>query len=161
MNAISFRDLGLVEGLFEPSEAAIAAADPFSCGQRGAPRTNRNGLVSAPCALLSREAGRSVGVDEAICRICICHGPANSRENAALKRHICQLAFSGTVAGRDQTEPKTPGDAELETALENIRRWRGDEAARRFVDTLVYHESVTPEKGAELVTLFTLPEAPS
>lgn len=161
MNPISFRDLGLVAGFFEPSEAAIADADPLGCGQRGAPRTNRNGLVSAPCAFLSREAGRSVGIDEATCRICICHGPADASQNAALKRHICQLAFSGTVAGRDQTEPKTPGEADLKKALENVRRWRGADIARRFVDALVYHESVTPEKGAQLVTVFGLPELAS
>jgi len=159
MNPVNFREIGLVGGFYEPAEEGMAAADPSACPRRGSETTSRSGFRWAECTLLSDEAGRSVGVDEDTCRICICHGPADPSKNPALQKHICQVAFSGTIAGIEAEGPAQPSAAEVDKAIANVRRWRGDRIARGFVDALVFHGSITPERGAQLAASFALEEA--
>jgi hypothetical protein len=148
---IGFAELGRVEGLFEPDESAIETADVAGCPLRGEETVSKAGVFYAECAVLSREAGRSVGVDRRTCQICICHGPAEPTGNPYLQKHIVQCAYSGTIAAAGATEALAPSDGELDTAVANVKRFRGAEVAKRFVDALVYNESITPGKAAELV----------
>jgi hypothetical protein len=151
MNPITFMELGQVSGLSDPSDAAIDAAEPSLCTERGGSHTSPHGVVTAQCGLLSREVGRPVGVDETTCRICICHGPADPAQNAALRKHIVQCAFSATIAGVDAAQPLAPSDANLDIAVANVKGHGGGDIARRFIDALVYHQSVTPEKAVALL----------
>ena len=150
MNPVEFREIGRIAGLVAPDDSHVAQAAPAECPRRAAETSSLSGTRYAQCELLSKAAGRSVGVDEATCRVCICNGPADASKNPALRKHICQVAWSSTIAGELALEPLSPSDEEVSTAVENVKRWLGDDMARRFIDALVYHESVTPEKGAEL-----------
>ena len=159
MDPVSFAEMGDVQGLFEPDERAIEEADVASCPVRGEESVGRKGQRSAECALLSAQAGRSVGVTLRVCRICRCHGKADAEANPYLQKHIVQLAFSGTVARAEAVDPLRPSDAALETAVANVKRFRGGEIARRFVDSLYAYGSVDAEKAVELIERHELEEA--
>ena len=73
-----------------------------------------------------------------------------------MRKQVVQVAFSATIAGRDAAEAKAPSDAELAVAVANVKTHRGDELARRFVDALVYNQSVAPEKAVTLLEAHTL-----
>ena len=152
MNPTTFKELGGITGLNDPLPTAFEAADPTVCpARKNAKRSDRRPEIeSADCTLLTAECGRSVGVSRAVCKRCLCNGPADASKNPALRKHICQVAWSSTIAGELALEPLSPSDEEVSTAVENVKRWLGEDMARRFIDALVYHESVTPEKGAEL-----------
>jgi len=92
-----------------------------------------------------------------ICKICQANGEPDLAANPFLTALACHLAFDDVIAGPKALEPKAPTDAELETSLTLIRQLRGDTVARGFIDALVYHRSVTPEKGAELALSLEAP----
>lgn len=158
MNPISFLELGALANIYEPATQELDAADPSTCSVRGTEGIAANGISIALCAILSTTCDRSVGVDRGTCKICICNGGVAPLENAALQKHILQTAYSATIAGEEAFEPATPDDATLWTAVDNVKTWAGAENARRFVDTLVYHQSVTPEKGADILNEHDLVE---
>lgn len=155
MNPTTFRELGRLEGVRDPGDEELALVVPKDCPERGAEGRKKTAL----CNLLGRECGRTVAVGEAVCRVCLCHGPAVLAENPYLVKQVVQVAFSATIAGRDAAEAKTPTDAEIAVAVANVKTHRGDELARRFVDALVYNQSVTPTTAVELLEAHTLVEA--
>lgn len=150
MNPIGFKQLGDHITVISYDAETLAAATPGDCPHRGTEVASKTGTLTAPCGFLATECARTVGVDEATCRLCRCHGPA-TLANAYLVRLLVQVGYQATNAGRMSLEPKTPTDDELATALENIRMHLGDEIARRYVDTLVYNESITAAKGDALL----------
>lgn len=154
MNPITFREIGRLDGVQDPSDEELALVAPKDCPERGPEGRKQTAL----CNLLGRECNRTVSVGETVCRVCLSHGPAVLAKNPYLVKQIVQVAFSSTIAGREAEEPKTPTGAELAVAVANIKTHRGREVARRFVDALVYNQSATPMKAVELLDTYALVE---
>jgi len=157
VNPIGFIELGDQIAIDTPDADAMAKADPRACPYRGKEVSSKRGPITAPCAMLAVECGRTVGVGETVCRMCCCHGAATT-DNPYLRRQIVHVGFTSTVAGSQATEPKVPSDAEITLAIENIRAYCGVEIAKRFVDTLFWNESITQEKADDLVKTLTIIE---
>lgn len=151
MNPIDFMTLSEVDGLLELTEEQIAATEPENCPHRQNPVTSKTGLISLRCKFLSDDSGGDIGVGERVCRVCLCHGAADPDANAYLARQLVCLAWHHTVAPTGALEPARPDDAALALAVEHVKRFRDSGIARRFVDSLVYHQSVTPQEGADLL----------
>ena len=150
IDPIEFLELSQVEGLLELTEEQIAATAPEKCPHRENPVRSTTGKVSARCALLSDESAGDIGVDERTCRVCLCHGKPNPDENAYLARQLVCLAWAHTIAP-DMAAPKAAIEAALDLAIENVKRYRDADIAKRFAETLL--ERGTLADGAALVAL--------
>ena len=137
-----------------PSPDELEKAVLAKCVYRENPHEN-----GARCGAVTAAHGKPHAVAPEICKICQANGAPDLSANPFLKGLACHLAFDDVVAGPRATEAKAPTDIELDASLGLIRQLRGDTVARGFVDALVYHESVTPEKGAELAATLTLETA--
>jgi len=159
MRLISFKELGAIKGFKVPTQIEIDSMDPTTCPARGEAQTcKQNKLTSAICQILSKETGDVVGVDLDTCQVCMCNGPAEPSKNPALQKHICQIGYSKSIATLTATEAKKVTVTILDIAIANIKRWKGKEIAKQFIDTLVYHETVTPKKGADLANSLLINE---
>ena len=158
MNPIDFMTLSEVDGLLELTEEEIAATAPEKCPHRQNPQVGSDGTVSLRCKFLSDYSGGDIGVGERVCRICLCHGAADPDVNAYLARQFVCLAWHHTIAAPDALGPSGPDDAALALAVEHVKRFRDDDIARRFVDSLVFHQSVTPEKAVDILNDHDLSE---
>ncbi len=131
----------------------LKAAEFKSC-----PRRNQvhEGSPFARCEEIIARLGGRYGVSFDVCKICQANGGPDIETNPFLQGFACHLVFDQTVAGPKATKAKQPTDAELEKALDVIVEYRGKDVAAGFVEALVYHESVTPEKGAALIDQYAL-----
>ena len=101
------------------------------------------------CDLATEQLGTPHCVDYTVCKMCQFNG-APSTANPFVRYLICHLAFDSVVAGPLATEAKQPTDIAIDTAVRVIQESHDKAVALEFIDALVYHESITAEKGAEL-----------
>lgn len=134
-------------GATMPTSAELASAEYVPCPKRNQIHPGE----FARCEAVSRRLGGPHGVSFDVCRMCQINGGADIATNKFLQGLACHLAFDGVVAGPTAIEPKQPSKAELETALGVVIEYRDRTVAGGFVEALVHHESITPEKAAQLV----------
>ena len=152
----SLRTIGEIEGIVAPPREELDKQALADCPERSNPHKISNGHTIAHCALLSEKAGKGHSMSVNLCKVCQANGGPTFAENAFLRGFACQCAFMQTIAGPTATEAKQPPDAEIEKAIDTIVEYRGKDVAAGFVEALVFHESVTPEKGAALVDQYAL-----
>ena len=106
--------------------------------------------LGAVCTRVVEWLGHSHGVALDLCKVCQANGKADIEGNAFLRHLVSHVAIVLTTPGERATKPVRPSDEQIEKSLETIRRLRGDDIAKDFIDLLVYEESITPDKAVEL-----------
>jgi len=107
------------------------------------------------CELATAQLGGPRGVSLNVCKMCQCNG-APSVDNPFIKYLLCHLAYDSVVAEPTAKAAKAPTDAEIDTAIGIIKASHPTEKVRGFVEALVWHESITAAKGAELIDAHAL-----
>jgi len=133
-------------GAHLPNAKEIEDAKLVACSYRN----QRHPGTRVRCEFVSARLGVPHCVDYVVCKMCQINGTP-SAANPFIKYLICHLAFDRVIAGPTATIPKAPTDDELAIAIGVIIECHDKEKARGFVDALIYHESITAAKGAELV----------
>jgi len=152
MKPISFKELGEKSNYIKPGPAEIRSKNPASCPARGVEATTKkSGIPFAECGVLSAICGRSVAVDADTCKVCMCNGEPNVMTNKALQKHVLQVAYSSCIAGYYEKEAKHPSAEEVSIAIDNIKKFADDEVALRFIDSLVYNESIDIPTAESLI----------
>ena len=140
-------------GAHLPSAKELAGMELTPCPYRN---QRRPGTV-VRCELASEKLGGPQGVDYTVCKMCQFNGDA-SAENPFVRYLICHLAFDSVIAGPMATEPKIPSELEISTAVDIIKDSHDKATALEFVESLVYHGSITAERGAELADELNIAE---
>lgn len=152
----TLRTIGEVEGIITPSRDELDKQKLSSCAARGEEHLISTGSKVARCGVLSDKLGNGHAMATGLCKVCQANGGPDLAKNPFLRGFACQCAFMQVIAGPKAARAKQPDDAELEKALDVIIEYRGKDVAAGFVEALVYHESVTPEKGAALIDQYAL-----
>jgi len=158
---LTFLEISKLAAIIEYDEKALAAFDPATCPRRGEIFKRVDHEDDAICNALGPACGRSVAIDESTCRMCLAHGKADAAVNGYFKRQVLALAWTGCVASPLSDAPVTPDAATLAVSVDNVKALAGEAVAVRFIEALIYHESVTPEDAAALVLAHDLPLEPA
>jgi len=158
---LTFDEISKMAAVVEYDEKALAAFDPVKCLHRGEVFVRKDHEDDAVCNALGVACGRGVAVDESTCRMCLAHGKADAAVNGYFKRQVLALAWTGCVASPLSDAKVTPDAATLAVSVDNVKALAGEAVAVRFIEALIYHESVTPEDAAALVLAHDLPLEPA
>ena len=148
--------------LIEPDEKAMAEAKPEGCPFNGGGRTAK-GVTHYLCKLMASQIGQSNAAHEDCCRACICNGAPDPMANPYIRRNILAWAWTLTItqedalrAGEEASDLAGDIKARCDIAVANVKRLAGEAIAKRFVDSLVFNETVPPEDAADLLAAHDL-----
>ena len=141
-------------GAHLPSAKELAGVELAECPYRN----QRHPGDMVRCNLATERLDAPQCVSLTVCKMCQFNGAPNL-DNPFIKYLICHLAFDSVVAGPMATETKIPSELAISTAVDIIKSSHDKATALEFVESLVYHGSITPERGEELTDDLNLAEA--
>ncbi len=130
-------------------KAKLAAADPSACPYRHDEYGDDDGY----CSVLTAETGNAVTIYGVSCKVCIAAGTPDRDINPVLRARIAHLCFNRIVPGPFDSKARSVDEATLANCYAKVREMAGVQVTDDLLETLVYSQTITAEKAAEMSLL--------